>query len=251
MGLIYQSNKGLVTSFKEETTKWSKALIEPGKGEAEVKLAPLTSEEVNAILLKLDILASEKANPAIAAMIAEEMESILIAIRMVKSETKASFAGILGAGSNLDIKWLRPKDVGGSLLNSAGTSSKGLYSGTSGGVYTWLNSFTANTSDDLIPSQTMAEEAAVIHMGAIDPVEVPKIESIKFTLAGIASPAQSTPFNIRKTLGTEDLPVVRFEKPVIVGPEKTQAIDVMPNITGDSKFQLLSFLIARAQDLTL
>jgi hypothetical protein len=251
MGTVYQSNKGLLTSFSEETIKWPKALIEPGKDDPEVKLASLSSKEVNAILLKLDMLASDKANPAIAAMVAEEVESILVAIRLVKMETKAAFGGILGSGSNLDIKWLRPKDVGGSLLNPAGSTSKGLYGGTSAGVYTWLNSFTANTSDDLIPSQTMAEEAAVIHLGAIDPVEVPKIESIKFTLSSIPTPAQSTPFNLRKTLGTEDLPVVRFEKPVIVGPEKTQAIDVMPNITGDSKFQLLSLLIARASDLTL
>lgn len=251
MGLVYQANKGLIKNYNEETIKWSKALIEPGRSESEVKLASLTKAEVDAILLKLDILASEKANPAVATIVAEEAESILVAVRLVKIETKQAFGGILGSGSNLDIKWLRPKDVGGTLLNPLATGSKGLYGGTSAAVYTWLQTFTANTSDDLIPSQTMAEEAAVIHLGGIDPIEVPKLESIRFTLAGIPSPAQSLASNIRKSLGTEDVVVVRFEKPVIVGPEKTQLIDVMPMISGDSKFQLLSFLIAKASDLTL
>ena len=251
MGVVFQANKGLVKAFAEETIKYKNALIEPGKLESEVKLATLSADEVTAILLKLDMLAMERANPAVAAIVAEEAESILIAIRMVKTETKAAFAGILGAGSNLDIKWLRPKDVGGTLLNPAATASKGLYGGANGAVYTWLQTFVANTSDDIIPSQTMAEEAAVIHLGGIDPIEVPKLESIRFTLAGIPSPAQSLACNMRRSLGTEDVPVVRFEKPIIVGPEKTQAIDVMPNISGDSKFQLLSFIIAKAESLTL
>jgi len=251
MGIVYQGNKGLIKSFVEETVKYKNALIEPGKTEAEVKLAPLSSGEVERILLKLDMLAMEKACPPVAIMIAEEAESILTLIRMVKVESKAEFAGILGAGSNLDIAWLRARDVGGALLNPAATANKGLYGGTSGGVYTWLQSFTANTSDDLIPDQIMAEEAGVIHLGAIDPVEVPKLNAILFTLAGIPTPAQSLPFNIRQSFGSETLPFVRFEKPIIVGPEKRQRIDVMPNITGDSKFQLMSLLVAKAEDLTL
>jgi hypothetical protein len=184
-------------------------------------------------------------------MVAEEAESILTAVRMVKTETKAEFAGILGAGANLEIEWLRPKHVGGSLLNSAGTSGKGLYGGTSGGVYTWTQTFTANTSQDIIPEQTMSEEAGLIHLGAIDPVEVPKINAIRFELAGIPTPAQSCKFNIRQSLGTEDLPFVRWEKPVIIGPEKKQKVTVMPNISGDSKLELLSLLVSKAENLSL
>jgi hypothetical protein len=251
MGIVYQGNKGLIKSYVEETVKYKNALVEPGKTEAEIKLAPLSSGEVERILLKLDMLAIEKMNDPVAIMVAEEVESILTLIRMVKAETKAEFAGILGAGSNLDIAWLRPKDVGGALLNPAGTANKGLYGGASGGIYTWLQTFTANTSDDLIPEQIMAEEAGVIHLGAIDPVEVPKLNTIRFALAGIPTPAQSLPFNIRHTFGADSLPLVRFEKPIIVGPEKKQAIDVMPNISGDSKFQLLSLLAAKAESLTL
>jgi len=251
MGLVYTANKGLIKSYVEETVKYKNALIEPGKTEAEIKLAALSSAEVERILLKLDMLAMEKMYSPVAIMVAEEADSILALIRMVKVEAKAEFAGMLGAGSNLDIAWLRPKDIGGVLLNPAATASKGLYGGASGGVYTWLNTFVANTSDDLIPEQTMAEEAGVIHLGAIDPIEVPKLNGIRFTLAGIPTPYQSLPFNLRQSLGPESLPCVRYEKPIIVGPQKKQAIDVMPNISGDSKYQLMTLLVAKAENLTL
>jgi len=251
MGLVFQATKGLIRDFPEETVSWKKALIEPGKAVTDVKCAPLSAEEVEMILLKLDQMAMSVQHEGIAKMVAEEAESILLAIRMVKDETKSPFAGILGAGANLDMMWLRPKDVGGTLLNPAATSSKGLYDGTSGGVLTWTHSFTADTAAAIIPEQTMAEEAAVVHLGAIDPVEVPKIGAMKVTLAGIPAPAQSTPFNIRGSFGTQTLPFVRFEKPIIVGPEKTQKIELEPDITGDSKFQLMSLLIAKAEKLTI
>jgi len=251
MGLVYLANKGLIRKYPEGMVDWTKSLIQPGQAKAAVKAAELTAEEVEIILLKLDQLAMSKQHEAIATMLAEEAESILLAIRMVKEETKEPFLGMLGVGSNLEMLWLRPKDVGSTtLLNSAGTAGLGLYSGTSAGVYTWLKSFIAGTSADIIPEQTMVEEAAVLHLGGIDTVEIPKLESITFTLAGIPAPAQSLPFNLRKSVGATDLPFVRFEKPIIVGPEKKQKVAVMPNITGDSKFQLLSLLIAKASSLT-
>lgn len=130
MGLVYLTNKGLITPWKEESIMWGKALIEAGKAEAEVKVAPLSPDEVDMILLKLDQLTMSTQHEGIAKMVAEEAESILIAIRMVKAETKAKFQGILGSGSNLDICWLRPRMVGDdNLFNSAGTANKFLYGG--------------------------------------------------------------------------------------------------------------------------
>jgi hypothetical protein len=251
MGIVYQSNKGLIRSYAEETVDWEDALIEPGKGVASVKLAPLSEAEAKRLLLKLDILAMEKANPLVATIVAEEAKNIFTAVRMVKVETKEAFMGVLGAGANLDITWLRPKHVGGPLLNKDGTANKGLYGGTSGGVLSWLHTFTAGTAEDLIPEQTMAEEAGVIHLGFIDPIEVPKVEAVQVKIAGIPSPAQSLAFNIRSSFGTESVPVARLEKPVIVGPEKKQQVTVFPNISGDSKLQPLTLLVAKAEALTL
>jgi len=251
MGVVYQANKGLIKDYAEETIRYSKALIEPGRKEAEVKLAPFSEGEVDALLLKLDVLAAERMNPAVAVIVAEEAESILITARMVKTDTKAEFAGILGAGSNLEIVWLRAKDVGGPLLNPAGEANKGLYGGASGGVYTWLYTFTANTVANIVPDQIMAEHAGMIYLGFIDPIEVPKVEAVRYTLAGIPSPAQSLAFRIRQTFGVESLPVARLEKPVIVGPERKQAVDLIGGIDGDSKPEPLALLISKAESIVL
>jgi len=251
MGIVFQANKGLIRDYIEETVKFPDALIEPGKPAAEVKLAPMSSEEVKRLLLKLDMISWEKVNPSVAAMVAEEASSIITAVRMVKTETKAEFMGMLGSGANLDITWLRPKHVGGPLLNAPGATGKGLYGGTSGGVLTWTHTFTGGTAEDIIPEQVMAEEAAVVHLGFIDTVSAPKVEAVQFKIAGIPTPAQPLAFNLRASIGTETLPLARFEKPVIIGPEKKQQVTVFPNISGDSSLQLLTLLVAKAESLSL
>lgn len=249
MGVVYQQNKGLVAAYKAEVIKWPKALVAPGKMEAEVTLATLSGEEVERILLKLDALALSTQHEGIAKMVAEEVESILIAIRMVKTETKAEFAGLLGAGPALDIEWLRAKEIGAAILDSkAAVATEGPWQN---GIYSWLQTVAAPTADYIIDPQTISEEAGLIHLGAIDPIEVPKIGAVSFEIAGIATPAQTCPFNLRRGFGNQALPFVRWEKPVIIGPETLHAIQCYPNISGDTKMQLLSFIIARAQDLTL
>jgi hypothetical protein len=217
-----------------------------------IALAAFSAKESDTLLLKIDALVNQTNNPLIATLVAENVQSIFIAVRMAKEQAKGQFAGILGAGTMLDLKWLRPKDVGGAILNPAATGSLGLYGGTSGGVFTWLSTVTANSSANLVPSQTMEQFASVIHIGAIDPIEVPKITDVTFTLGGVATPAQSACQNVKTYLGTanNDIQVIRFEKPVIVGPLQSQAIAVMPGITGSTKFQLLSFVCARCQELT-
>ena len=249
MGLIFKSNQDLLKNFAEADVPWKKAIIEPGQQMVKVKAAELTMDEVETVLLKLDQMAMSRQHEGIAAMLAEEADSILLAVRMVKTETKQPFLGMQALGANLDMTWLKPRHVGdNTLLNSANTAALGLYLGTNAGVFTWdNNNLVADTWASLIPSQTMIEEAAVVHLGAIDPSAVPKINTIEFTLAGIVLPTQVLDFNIRPSLGDLSLPFVRFEKPIIVGPEKRQLIRVKPNITGGSKFQLVSLLITKGE----
>lgn len=248
--LVYQQNTNLIKSYEEETTEISNLLITPGQMAVRQKLAGLTPAEVDAILHKLDALAMSVMNEAVAIMVAEEAIGILLAIRMVKAESKESFDGILGTGRSLDIAWLRAKDIGGTILNPATTGSKGVH-GQTNATIAWLYEHTADTSTEIIPEQKMKEEAGVIHLGAMDPIEVPKLEAIKFTLAGVPTGAQSLEFRVRKGFGNNEVAVARFEKPVIVGPEKLQKIEVEPYADGDDKCQLLSFLIAMTEDLSL
>jgi len=251
MGIVYRENKDLVKNYTEETLKWTEAVVECGKKEAEVKLAAFSSEEAKTLLLKLDALALERANPLVATIVAEEANSILTLARMVKVETKQEFAGILGTGSALDITWLRAKHVGGSLLNPLAATGKGVYGGTSGAVLTWLRTETTTGTKTIIPDQVMAEEAGVIYLGAIDPIEVPKVDALQFKIADIPTPAQSLALKIRLSFDASTLPVVKLEKPIIVGPEKKQQMDIFWYATGDDKFEPLALLVAKAEALTL
>jgi len=247
MGLVYRENEGMIADYPDETVTVTDALITPGKESVEVKCSSVSRAEVEALLRTIDLLANSYQNEAIAVAVAEVFPTILTAMRWVKTESKQAYMGIKAMGGGLAAVWLRPEDVGGSILNPAGTAAKGLYGGTSGGVYSWLHTFTEGTSANMIPEQTMKEEAACVHIGLIDTVAVPKCDRIKFTLAGTPTPAQS--LSLTQTDGSS-LPFTRFELPVVVGPEGKQRIDIDPYISGDSKPELLTILIAKAEDLT-
>ena len=248
MGLVYNENEALIRAYPDEQVLVEDALITIGQEGVEVGVAAVSEKEVRAYLQKVDLLAHSKQNEGIAIAVSDAFPTLLTALRMVKKESKQPFRGIKGSGAALDIIFMRPEDVGGAIMSSGGTGSMGLYAGTGAAVLTWLATFVAGTSRSMIPSQVMKEEAACVHIGAIDTVDIPKINRTKFTLAGTPTPSQHVQLNIKD--GSE-LPFARWEMPILVPPEGTQQVQVDPYISGDSKYELISFLIAKAEDLTL
>lgn len=252
MGQVFLNNQGLLKDFAEEANAaYAEAVINPGQPSSPVSLAAFSAVEAKILLLKLDAFVSQLNNPLIATMVAENAQAIMIAVRMAKEQAKGVFGGILSAGTMLDMRWLRPRDVGGAILNPAAALLSGLYGGVSGTVFSWLQPTVGGVLQHIIPSQTMEQFASVIHLGGIEPVEIPKITDVVFTLGGQPTPPQSAGQNMKTYAGQHyDIQVTRFEKPVIVGPMQSQAIDVMPGAGGNTKFQLLSLICARAQELT-
>lgn len=250
MGLVFQKQERLIRDYPAETLSWDRAVIMPGDASAQVVAAEVSGDEVNRLFVDLDRMALETEHEGVARLVADIADSVLVLMRRIKHETTDPYMGPLAKGSQLAAIWLEPKDVGGSILNSAMESNKHLYGGASS-VLTYLHTFTAGTIDDLIPSQIMTARSGVLHAGMIDATQVPKVNRIRFALDGQPGPAQPLKFNVRKGFGVEQLPFVRFGKPVMVGPRKIQAIDVLPNISGDSRPELLSILIAEASVLTL
>lgn len=251
MGLVYKTNQHLIQHYDAGTASVDNALITPGQDKVVVKVAEVDAEEVQSLLQKIDAIANSYMNEAVAVAYAETFPVVLTAMRMVKEEAKAPFKGMTASGTELDAAALIPENIGGTVIGSGGT---GLYPWAhTAAIYTWLNPtafiFVAGTSQALVPEQTMTQYAAVVHIGVIDTVAIPKINRVKFTLSGVPTPAQTTQFNIRGVNGTA--PFVRFQKPVLVGPLKKQKIEVDPNIAGYSKFELMSILIAKADVLTM
>ncbi len=250
---VSQINAHLIKDYLAGTEKWSKALVVPGQDIVSVELASLSKVEADLILMKLDMIAMKRQNSGIAAMLAEEADSILTAVRMVKTNTKEAFRGILGAGAALDICWLRAKDVGGELTDQDGQALKGAYAnGAGGAVYPWTKSFTAGTSVDMFPAATTIEEAGIVLLGFIEPLTVTKVEAVQITISGIPCPPQSLTFKVNEDFGSPGrLPFCRLEKPVIIGPEKLFQVAVNPYLTGNSECMPLALLITTAEKMSL
>jgi hypothetical protein len=248
MGLVYNEVGNWIKAYDEKATLIREAIVTPGQEEVNPTLESITRGEVEKLAKKLDILANYKQNEAIARMVAKSFPSIVAAVQWVKNESHEQFRGMKSMGKQLDICWLRPEDVGGAILNKAETASKGLYAGTSKEVYSWITPavYVAGTAKDYIPEQTMKDEAACIHLGMINTVAVPKENRIGFKVSGQRAPDQSLSFS--HTDGSE-LSLQEFEYPVIVGPKQKQQVQVDPYIAGDSKPELLTLLVAMAEDL--
>lgn len=250
----YAKGAGLIKAMPAGTFNWTSAVIVGNRPAAQVTLKGMTEDEVNALISKLDMICNGLSQPEIADMVAEELPNILMLVQLVKEQTNSPFTGIIsGTSDQLDIWPVRPKDVGGTLMNPLATVSLGLYQGTSGGVYSWLtaSALTHGTAAHIVPAQTLSQYAGAIFLGSIEKIEVPKIGGIQYTVGGAATSPQPVTSNWKRTFGANDISVSRLEKPVIAGPQKSIAIDVMPTDSGDSNFELIAFLVGRAQDKTL
>lgn len=255
MGIVWKTNSegmgNLVHPYPEESSgKLKDCLVNPSQAEPTFKLAGLSEDEVITILKKLDSFAPGW-SPQISLMFAEGAYAVIQAVRLAKYQSQQNFRGIFAQGGELDLRLLRPKDVGGAIMSSGGTSATGLYAGTGAAVYTWLNTLVVNTTANMIPQQTMLQWAAQVYLGFIDPIEVPPIEAIQFKLYTVSIAPQPADFKLIKTLDANEIPVVKLEKPIIIPPLGQQYLDIKPYRSGDSKIQPISVIVARAQDLTL
>lgn len=255
MGSIYNYAKqsNLIKDMPGGSINWDQALIDSGKAVSQITLAPLTQDEANAIISKLDMMFRSTQHQDIANMVAEELLSILTAIQVVKWQTQSSFGGILAQGTQLDIWPLRPKDVGGALLSPATAATRGLYGGAGGAVFSWAQAgLVGGTIANIVPAQAMWQYAGMIYLGGIEKVYTPKIEGIQFTLAGIAAPPQPVSRSIKRTFGDDsEISFFRLEKPVIIPPLKLQRVDVMPGDSGTTNFELIGIVIAQSQNKVL
>jgi hypothetical protein len=243
------------------TLQVSSALISPGKVSVNQAVAAMSGNQLNALIAKLDsIYRSDVSNP-IADMVAEEVRAVIALVRIIAQAAQGSseFAGILASGQQLDIWPLRPKDVGGVYLNGAGTALRGLYGGVSAGIYSWFQAgVVGGAVQHLIPAQTTSGQSpygGLVIMGAIEKTYTPKIESISLILQGQPSgtiPAQPCAMTAKRTFGEDnDISIFRLEKPVIITQNENFGVDIMPNISDDTNFELIDVMCGQVQSKVL
>jgi hypothetical protein len=112
----------------------------------------------------------------------------------------------------------------------------------------------AGVAQTIIPTQTTSGQSpygGVVILGAIEKTYTPKIESISLVLQGQPAgtiPAQPCAMTMKRTQGeNNDLSVFRLEKPVIITQNESWGMQIMPNVSGDTNFELISVMCGQVQ----
>lgn len=266
MGIIYRNalqNKSLamggqfVSMPPSMTQIVQDALISPGKVAVNQAVAGMTSDELAALIAKIDAIYRSDVSTPISDMVSDGINAAVTLVRIIAQAAQGSsqFAGILSSGQQLDVWPLRPKDVGGAFLNGAGVAALGLYGGVSGGVFSWLNpAVVAGIASVLIPPQTSSGQSpygGMVIFGGIEKTYTPKIESISLVLQGQpvgTIPAQPCSMTAKRTFGDDnDISVFRLEKPVIITQNENFGISIMPNVSGVTNFELIALMCGQVQ----
>ncbi|MDD5703277.1 MAG: hypothetical protein PHU23_14665, partial [Dehalococcoidales bacterium] len=128
MGEILKQARGITNNFAPVATgsyKIDTMLMQPQQKEVRSDMGGMSADEQELLFNDLDIEFPSSENNYLAQMIWEESLPIRDAVRVLKSKPGAggAYTGILANNStDLEVWPLRPKDVGGTLLNSGGTA---------------------------------------------------------------------------------------------------------------------------------
>lgn len=204
-------------------------------------LAEVSEEEVQEVVEKLDAQADDLLNPIVARMTALALSDIIALVRAVKDETKVEFQGMTATGNALDVQLSRPID----FTRIAGNTGQVTWNQnrTSTGAAAWIGT-SAN-------EESLSENEGFIFLGAIDPVEVPKVGAFQFYRFGDAiGPAQATFLRDRRTFGDGSVPAFRFPKPIYMLPQATFYSQVYIEETGFDRLEPVSYHVSRRSDIT-
>jgi hypothetical protein len=245
-----------------QTLAITSALISPGKVSVNQAVAAMSGNQLAALIAKLDTIFRSSVSTPISDMVAEELDSIVALVRIIAQAAQGSseFAGILASGQQLDVWPLRPKDIGGVYLNGAGAvAAGGIYGSVNNTVFTWLRQgVVAGQQQIIIPTQTTSGQSpygGLVLLGAIEKMYTPKIESISLVLQGQPAgtvPPQPCSMTMKRTFGEDnDLSIFRFEKPVIITQNESFGVVIMPNVSGDTNFELIGVMCGQVQSKVL
>lgn len=233
-GLIgdHARKQGLIAEYPKSTTPLA------GKDRA---IAGLSQAESLNIVEKLDRIFPAEQNPLVSKMVADGLPDIIRAVQAVKEESKVQYEGMTAQGVALDINLMRPGDF--TRINGA-TSPVG-----------WLQSYTATGDTDWLGTpandEVLSDNEAMVFLGLIDPIEVPKVSAIQFFRFDRAlGPAQVLTLDIRSTFGSQQMPMYQLPRPVVMVPEDGFNVTVFVEQTGDDRLQPVGLIIARRSDIT-
>jgi len=185
----------------------------------------LSSEEKKILAEELEREIAEQKTPLIAEMISENKENIRGLIESVNSETKQGFGGMLADGKELTCEWIRPDHFGKS---------------------TWDRGTVASGTTTFI-SGTTGENEGFIVFGWMNQQNKPVTNQLKFYKGTEETPVVSLPFRARKAYDATETPVVKQQKPLLVGPEVNYQVDDKRTVSGADSLQPVGFYVQTAK----
>jgi hypothetical protein len=237
--------------------KVDSSVISVGKPAVSEAVALMSGNQLNALIAKIDSIWYSEISTPISRMVAAGIVDAVTLVRIVTQFAQGGsfFAGILATGQEVDVWPLRPKDVGGVFLNGAGAvAAGGLYGGVSAAVFSWLNAgVVAGVASTIIPQQTTSGTSpygGLIIFGGIEKTYTPKIESIQFFLQGATNIVTPQPcaMTAKRTFGDDnDISVFKLEKPIMILPNTSFRVDIMPNVSGATNFELIGMMCGQVQ----
>ncbi len=191
------------------------------------KASALTVAEVETFVNQLEAIVHQTQSPIVKDIIARNARLILDVIRVVNVETKQGFKGMAARAGELEINYIRPRTLGK-------TTWLQTIAGTPPITVAWLSETTA------------LEGEALVILGWIDPIEVPKIDAVLYTKDGDPLPVQTLPFEAKDA--AIKTPAVEQKIPVVILPKHKIKIDLNAFATGDDKIQPIGFHIRASAD---
>jgi len=236
MGLVYEANKDLIRSYKEED------VVIAGNT---FRASGLSAKDVDLLVRKADTLAMSKLNPLVAEIVAAGMEDVINLVRMVNQNTKQGFGGMLAASRQLDLEWPRAKNfdpygIGGTTWLVSDTDIPSGQGGSGTGTKTYKT------------STTLTDSEGMIFLGFINAIDKPKTDAVLFYKYGKElGVAQNLNWDARPGFGTENLPVAKLQANVVVEPQASYRIDNYWFATGDDRLEPIAFHVKQAQAVSL
>lgn len=184
------------------------------------------------------ILCQRIYHPAIADAVARASPRLLDAVRMVNKETGQGYKGASSRGDQLIINPMRVGDV---------SETTWLNTITASGAANWIGATgAANDIDMLVSSLPVISH---VYVGFIDPVAVPKVDTVQLVKDSDAYVEEVLQFNWRTTFGDGHMPFHELKTPWVIPPGSSYYIPVRYYITGEDKLQPVGFAIKRARDV--
>lgn len=197
----------------------------------------LDASELNLLIEDLESLATQQSNPFVANMIARNSPRILDLVRVVNKETKQGYGGAGARGNQLVVNPLRQADV--SITHGWQVAI------TATGAATWIGTSAATISMVVSSLPVIGH----IYLGFIDPVEVPKAETVQFVKGGDSWPEEVMTFNWRQGFGVINTPTHELRQPWTIPPSEVYYIPVRYNRVGDDRLEPIAFVVKRATDI--